>query len=435
MPEANRYQSAPEGKGSHVAPGAADGPSHEAEILAGTPYRVLREIGKGGMGTIFEAEHRALGKRVVVKLLRSEYASEARLVERLKREARILARIESPHIVTVSDLGQTADGAAYIAMERLYGQTLGAELKRRQALPVVEAIHWTRDILAGLSAAHRAGVVHRDIKLDNIFLCDATAHEPRRIKLLDFGIAKVLKDATSGMDPSRHHPTVPGQLLGSPRWLAPEQARGKPVDRRADIYAVGLLLYTLVAGRGPFSHIRDPIDAIQASLSEEPARPSTYAPQDIPAALDDAILMAIEREPEHRFQSADAFAAALQSIALGLEDVTQPIPPTFVWRRVDAAPFTTQPRSEALGDATPATLVCARSSAPEAHEPGADFVPSLLERGAPMPTPGGAAVASNMRSADEEAGVSVGVFLALTAASSLFFFVLFALAVHFAGGR
>jgi serine/threonine-protein kinase len=178
-----------------------------------------------------------------------------------------------------------------------------------------------------LAAAHRAGIIHRDVKLENIFLCDATEHEPRRIKLLDFGIAKVLK---GGIDSSGgHQPTVEGTVIGSPRWLAPEQASGEPVDARTDVYSAGLVLYSLVVGRGPYAHL-DAIAAMGAALTEQPRPPSQSAPQHIPPALDDAIMMAIEKAPTLRFQSAGAFAAALDSIAGALGDVTQPLPAGFV---------------------------------------------------------------------------------------------------------
>lgn len=298
------------------APAAA-----ETDLLAGTPYRIVAKIGSGGMGSVFEAEHEALGKRVVVKVLLPQLAREERLVDRLKREARVLARIASPHLVAVTDLGQTADGSTYLVMERLHGRTLGRELRARGALPVAEAIRWTRQILLGLGAAHRAGIVHRDVKLDNIFLCDATEHEPRRIKLLDFGIAKVMEGASGQL-------TEEGTLLGSPRWLAPEQATGRSVDARTDVYSAGLVLYSLVVGRGPFAHL-DPIAAIGAAITEHPPRPSRCASQPIPAAVDDAIMMAIEKQPDRRFQSAEAFAAALESIMATLEESTQPLPAGF----------------------------------------------------------------------------------------------------------
>ncbi|APR75133.1 Serine/threonine-protein kinase pkn3 [Minicystis rosea] len=310
-----------------------DEPTPHNNPLAGTAYRIVGKIGEGGMGTVLEAEHEALGKRVVVKLLLPQHARDPGLVERLRREARVLARVTSPHLVAVTDLGRTADGSTYLVMERLHGHTLRRELVLRGALPVADAITWTKQILMGLTAAHRAGIVHRDIKLDNIFLCDGTDQEPRRIKLLDFGIAKVLKG--SGLDSGARHPTAEGALMGSPRWLAPEQAMGKAVDTRTDIYAAGLVLYSLVVGRSPFAHLRDPMDAISATLLEEPTMPSLCATQHIPPALDDAIMMAIEKSPERRFQSAEAFIAALDAVAAPLPlERTQPLPV----RRVVAEP-------------------------------------------------------------------------------------------------
>jgi len=419
----------PETKRNHPA-------REDLEILAGTPYRALAKIGSGGMGTILEAEHRALGKRVVVKLLLPKYATDPRLVERLEREARILARIASPHIVTVSDLGQTASGATYVAMERLYGRTLGEELKARGPLPVLEVIHWTREVLAGLAAAHHAGVVHRDIKLDNVFLCDATDHEPRRIKLLDFGIAKVLNHALAGMDLSRHQPTAEGTLLGTLRWAAPEQARGAAVDARADIYAAGLLVYTLIAGRGPFSHLRDPIEAIQASLREPAAPPSQLAPQPIPPALDDAILMAIARAPDERFQSAEAFATALASIARALADSAQPLPPQFAWVRVDAEASTNRACAGAgaqRGSAAPSLPALGSDGTVAASE--ATLAPTLARPRAPLAVAPIPSVEPRVTRAAAVRRVSLGVFFALTATMTLVFSLLFGVAVRFLGGR
>jgi serine/threonine-protein kinase len=299
----------------------------QADILAGTPYRVLERIGAGGMGAVWEAEHRELGKRVVVKVLLPELAQDQRFVDRLLREARVMAQVASPYLVAVTDLGRTAAGVTYLVMERLQGHTLGRELKNRGALPVAEAVRWTKQLLLGLAAAHRAGIVHRDVKLDNIFLCDATDQEPRRLKLLDFGIAKVVD---SGMDRVAQQLTAEGAVLGSPRWISPEQAMGKPVDARADVYAAGLVLYSLVVGRTPFAHL-DAAAALGAAVTERPTLPSRCAPQRIPPALEDAILMAIEKDPDQRFQSADAFATALDAV---LSDMTQPLPPGF-----EVAPF------------------------------------------------------------------------------------------------
>jgi serine/threonine-protein kinase len=261
-------------------------------------------------------------------------------------------------------------------------------LQARGALPVHEAIGWTRQVLAGLGAAHRIGIVHRDIKLDNLFLCDATEEEPRRLKLLDFGIAKVIDHPGKRPEASGYQPTEEGTILGSPRWLAPEQARGKTVDARADIYAVGVLLYTLVVGRGPFAHILDPFETIQAHISEVPLPPSQSARQYIPAELDDAILMALAKLPEDRFQTAQAFSEALLFIAQRLVELTQPLP-------------LTEPRP------SPLPVAPSRESA----------APTLVHRPTAEPTKR-----------------RVTTFLALVAASTIVFFVLLAGAARLLGG-
>jgi serine/threonine-protein kinase len=271
------------------------------------------------MGEVVLAEHLGLGKRVVVKLLREDLAQDPALVKRMQIEARTLAALASPYIVQVTDFGQTATGRTYIVMERLIGRTLGAELSARGALPPAEAIGYVVQVLAGLEAAHAAGIVHRDIKPENVFLCDATKDAPRMVKILDFGVAKVLD-----VDAEVHRPALPrlvteeGGIVGTPRVVAPEQALGKPVDARTDVYAAGLLLYTAIAGRGPFAHLKDATELLKANVMERPAPLSTLAP--IPPALDAAVQRALEKRPADRFPSAEAFAVELRRIAAELAD-------------------------------------------------------------------------------------------------------------------
>ncbi|MGK3997093.1 serine/threonine-protein kinase [Sorangium sp. So ce1024] len=299
------------------------------DALEGTPYRALRALGRGGMGEVVEAEHRALRKRVVVKLVRRAFARDPRFADRLRVEAQALAAVSSPHVVEVLDLGRTPAGRPYFVMERLEGTTLADELARRGALPVDEAIDVVRQVLAGLSAAHRVGLVHRDVKLDNVFLC-APGSAPgggRVVKLLDFGVAKVLDGGVAAGAPGAPvplaldgpaYPTEAGLLVGTPRTASPEQARCQPVDARADVYAVGLLMYTLVVGHGPFAHLDDALEVLRAHVLEAPAPPSLCAAQRIPPALDRAVLKALAKRPEERFQSAEAFAEELGRIAAGL---------------------------------------------------------------------------------------------------------------------
>jgi serine/threonine-protein kinase len=209
-------------------------------------------------------------------------------------------------------------------MERLHGRTLREELELRGPLPVGEAIGITRQVLAGLAAAHRLGIVHRDVKLDNVFLCAPGELGASIVKVLDFGIAKVLHQQASPPSLSApRYPTELGTLVGSPRTVSPEQARFQQVDARTDVYAVGLLLYTLVAGQGPFEHAKDALTLLNAHIREAPAPPSRLAWQTIPPDLDQAILKALAKRPEHRFQTAELFADELGRIEGLLSRATQ----------------------------------------------------------------------------------------------------------------
>jgi serine/threonine-protein kinase len=301
----------------------ADLPADQADLLAGTPYRALSLLGKGGMGEVFEAEHRALNKRVVVKLLHAQLAADPRFADRLRVEAQALAALSSPHVVAVSDLGQTPAGRPFLVMEHLEGHTLREELQSRGVIPVAEAIQIVRQVLAGLAAAHRLGIVHRDVKADNIFLCTPRDGGARIVKVLDFGIAKLVpSDASPSPVPAARYATEEGVLVGSPRTVSPEQARFQSVDARTDVYATGLLLCTLIAGRGPFDHARDMLELLQAHVREVPAPPSQLAKQFVPPEVDRAVLKALAKRPEQRFQSAELFAEELARIASRLGDST-----------------------------------------------------------------------------------------------------------------
>lgn len=305
-----------------------------ADALLGSRYRLLARLGRGGMGEVFEAEHVALKKRVVIKLLHARHGQKPQLLDRMRVEAQALALIRHPNLVEVTDFGHTADGRAYFVMERLFGRTLREELEARGALPVPEAITVARQLLAGLAAAHSAGLVHRDIKLENVFLCDppgppfptldngngadadadAEARPPSKTaKLLDFGLAKVVGAGQPDRAPAPlAFPTDEGVMLGTPRFFSPEQALGRPVDARADLYSMGALLYAMLAGRAPFDHYTALYELAQAHAAEPPEPPSRFAPQPIPLELEGAILKALAKQPADRFQSAAELAIALE---------------------------------------------------------------------------------------------------------------------------
>lgn len=304
--------------------GSTASPRRASDALEGTPYRGLGPLGFGGMGEVLEAEHRALKKRVVVKLLREELASDARFVDRLRLEAQALAALSHPNIVTVTDFGATPTGRPFIVMERLCGRTLRQVLKDEGVLPVARAIESVRQVLAALGAAHGAGIVHRDIKTDNIFVCDPIGPSPAVVKLLDFGIVKLLSGERAPASLAGPMcPTEEGVVVGTPRWLAPEQLKFQKVDVRTDIFGAGLTLYVALAGRAPFAHVRGHLELLDAQLNEDAAPPSHYAPQPIPPELDAAVLKAIARNPSHRFQTAEVFAHELALIAESLAPITQ----------------------------------------------------------------------------------------------------------------
>ncbi|WP_437732368.1 serine/threonine-protein kinase [Sorangium sp. So ce1335] len=327
-------------------------------MLYGTPYRPVRRLGRGGMGEVIEAAHVGLDKPVVVKLLHRDLNREPRQVERMRVEAQSLARLAHPNLVTVTDFGRTAEGRTFLVMERLHGRTMREELEARGALPALEALDLVTQALAGLAAAHGAGIVHRDVKLENLFVCDADERGRRVVKVLDFGIAKVVAPGGDGRAPAPSlYQTEEGVLVGTPRYLSPEQACGLAVDARTDVYAAGVVLYTLLAGRGPFEHVRPVHELLRAHASEVPAPPSRHAPRPVPPELDRAVMRALEKHPELRFPDATAFAVELSRIAavLGSGAGTAPLAlPELRWQRT--APLTVPPVRAVVAPTLSATV-------------------------------------------------------------------------------
>jgi serine/threonine-protein kinase len=300
--------------------------------LEGTPYRVLQRLGAGGMGEVYEAEHTALGKKVVIKLLHRYWSDDPVLVDRLRLEAQVLARLDHQNLVQVVDFGQTAAGRPYFVMERLVGRTLRQELKARGALPMLEAVELSRQMLLGLDAAHAHGIVHRDVKLENVFVCDPppgiAGHGERTVKVLDFGIAKVIQGAQSDRAPRPLiRPTEVGMSIGTPRFFSPEQARGEAVDARTDIYSAGAVLYCLLTGHGPFDHHRGLAAICRAHVSETPRSPSAWRVE-VPQQLDDVVLRALAKRADERFPTVRAFADALSEVAERIRNPPLAPPPS-----------------------------------------------------------------------------------------------------------
>ena len=264
-------------------------------------YVIVAHIKTGGMGAVYEVEHTGLGKRLAAKLLLPELVKRPELLERFHREARAASATGHENIVEVTDLGETRSGAPFLVMELLDGRTLGTELKEGR-LPPERAVHITRQILSALRAAHARGIVHRDLKPENIFLIQRGG-DPDFVKVLDFGIAKRLDEELG------EELTQAGQVVGTPTYMAPEQARGGEIDHRVDVYASGALLYRMVTGHRPF--VGPNFNALLFAIAQgAPTPPRQHAPEVSPV-LEAAILRAMLVDPRARYQSVDAFDEAL----------------------------------------------------------------------------------------------------------------------------
>ena len=273
----------------------------------GGKYRVLQQIGRGGMGIVYEAEHVGLGKRVAVKLMQEKYTHDSEAVARFHREALAAGRIGNPHIIEIFDIGTAPDGRSFVVMELLNGFSLSKVLEMGGGMPVWRALQIMKQVLRAVGAAHAKGIIHRDLKPDNIFLINQS-EDHDFVKLLDFGISKVVS--------VEEHATITkltttGVVMGTPLYMAPEQALGNTVDRHADIYACGVILYEMLAGHPPFE---GPTYAVLvAKLLTAPPPPLNELRPGLPSALVRAVHRALEKEPQDRFESADQFAAALPS--------------------------------------------------------------------------------------------------------------------------
>ncbi len=281
-------------------------PLTTGQVLEGK-YRVGKPLGAGSMGLVYEAEHVLLQKPVALKVLRPEFAAQSDVRERFESEARAAAAIGHPNIISVSDMGRTPEGAIYYVMDRLRGESLADRLRSAGRMSAATAVPIVIEILGGLEAAHALGLIHRDLKPENVFLAqDASGREVPRI--LDFGIAKALSIVAK-----RSTGTRAGIAVGTPLFMSPEQAiASADIDARADLYSVGVLLYTLLAGRPPFSAVAiiDVLEAVVKGLGEPLER---FCPE-APPALVRIIEMAMSRDRTLRPASARDFADRLRAL-------------------------------------------------------------------------------------------------------------------------
>ena len=269
-------------------------------------YRLTRQIGKGGMGVVYEAEHRDLGKRVAIKLMLEKYAQDGEATARFHREARAASRIGNPHIIDVIDTGTAPDGRAFVVMELLNGMPLSQVIELSGSIPPWRAVQIMRQVLRAVGAAHAKGIIHRDLKPDNIFIVNDGGEQHDFVKLLDFGISKIV-DLEEQVAFTKL--TTTGVVMGTPLYMAPEQAMGHPIERYADIYACGVILYEMLAGRPPFEGQTYAV-LVAKLLTQPPPLLSTLKPG-LPNAMVAAVHRALEKEPKDRFASAEQFLLAL----------------------------------------------------------------------------------------------------------------------------
>ena len=276
--------------------------------LAGTPYRLGRKLGEGASGAVHEAEHVELGRKLAVKILGPEHAASHGALERFRHEARAVANLSHPNIVQLYDFGKSLDGRAFLAMELCAGQTLDARM-RDGDVSWREAVRIAIEAAKALEAAHAAGLVHRDLKPQNLML---TGEGEPQVKLLDFGLVTALTDCDNRPATERERVMRGFAVFGTPEYMAPEQVAGDPVDGRADLYALGCVLYEMLTGAPAFEGPSSVV-VMGKQLHETPLPPRVRAPQrPIPRAVEAAVMRAMAKSQAARFPTASAMRAALE---------------------------------------------------------------------------------------------------------------------------
>jgi serine/threonine-protein kinase len=273
--------------------------------ILGTRYRVLSRLGEGGMGTVYLCEHAVLGRRYAVKVLRPDLADDPEIAERFRNEAIAASRIGGDHVVDVVDFGVEEDGALFYVMEALDGRSLGAIVSEEGPLEVDRALGLLGQVCRALAAAHDREVVHRDVKPDNVFVV-RRADGAEQAKVIDFGISQV------SVDPGGERLTRTGTIIGTPEYMAPEQAAGEPVDHRADVYALGVLAYEILTGTLPIL-AHTPVATLVAHQTRAPEPPSHRRPS-VPSEVDALILRALAKRPADRPQTMREFAEEIARI-------------------------------------------------------------------------------------------------------------------------
>ncbi len=296
----------------------ASSPARTAELIGVTlsgRYLITRKVGQGGMGAVYEATHTLIGKRVAVKVLLEKYARREAIVQRLEQEARLASSCQNEHIIDITDFGTTEDGRTFVVMEYLEGESLSECLARETRLPEQRILRIVSQAASALAAAHAKGIVHRDVKPENLFLLRRKDQD--FVKVVDFGISKSLRASDEAEEQPRL--TQTGMVLGTPLYMSPEQARGDDeLDARVDIYALGVIMYESATGRVPFIG-NNYLSVISQVLNEEP-RPLRALRPELSEEFEAIVLRAMEKDRAERYASANELLADLTAL---LDDPTR----------------------------------------------------------------------------------------------------------------
>ena len=330
-------------------------------------YRVDERISEGGMGTVYRATHVLMDKRVAVKVLHPSLAADDKIVARFSREARAASRISHPHALNVTDFGESESGVVFLVMEYLNGRTLKDVVHTDGPLPLTRVVEIIKQVSGALDAAHAEGVVHRDLKSDNIMLVEAQ-NGTDWAKVLDFGIAKI-KEPVGDVDPGL---TAPNLIIGTPHYMSPEQcSQASEIDQRSDIYSLGVITFELLTGHVPFTG--DSPTAIMMKHLQEPPPSVLEERDDLPPQVGMVITSALAKRPEDRFQSAGELSEALALAASGeappqlVLAATNPGASSETSRIVVPTDSNEPPRNTTEEDYDESTVITPRPAAAEAE--------------------------------------------------------------------